>query len=120
MDFSAPAGSGIEFKFAAGQRRALFHAQQTKAGPAHDLFPDSSDAKAYAVIPNAQVEFPLLYAHLHGHVSRLGMSQHVGECFLRDAKTFGFNQRIRAAFQQVRLNLEMEAGERRLAFRVPP
>ena len=50
MDFGALARSGMVLEAAAGQRRALFHAQQAQTGAAHGLFPKAGHIKTDAII----------------------------------------------------------------------
>ena len=50
MDFGALAWSGMVLEAAAGQRRALFHAQQAQTGAAHGFFPKAGHIKTDAII----------------------------------------------------------------------
>jgi hypothetical protein len=65
---------------AAGQRRALFHAQQTQTGAAHGLFPNAGHIKADAIIAHGQMELLIVigWVQLHGYGARFGMFDHVG------------------------------------------
>src|SRR5690349_15172310 len=58
-DFSALSRSRNEFQSPSGQRRALFHAQQTQARAAHRFVTGGGYVKADAIIAHRQMEPPI-------------------------------------------------------------
>ena len=91
MHFRPLPGLGLELQPAASLHRAFFHAQQSQARPAHSQFPDGSHIKSNAMIAHAQMQIILIAFQFHGHTARFGMANNVGQRFLGNPKTLGFD-----------------------------
>ena len=94
VDFGAFLRNGLEFQSAAGQRRPLFHAQQSETGPAHGQLPDSTHIKADAVVAHAQVKLSGFFAQFHVHGFCVGVAHHIGQGFLGHAESIRFQSPV--------------------------
>src|SRR5512139_3165439 len=103
---------GLAFQSAIGERRALFHAQQTHTTTSHRLVTEGGNIESNAVVAHVEVKMPVLFADLDRHRASPRVSHYVGERFLAHTKTGGFDNRIQALLQRVSLKFSPKPGQR--------